>query len=44
MKKDDRNDYGAGAVSTEHSASGLRVIGPNANRVDSYFLHLTVHT
>ena len=30
-----------GAISTEHSSSELMVIGTNAHRFDSYFLHLT---
>ena len=34
----------SGAISTEHSSSELRVIGTNAHRFDSYFLHLTMHT
>ena len=34
----------AGAISTEHSSSKLRAFGTNAQRVDSYFLHLTMHT
>ena len=33
-----------GAITKEHSSSELRVIGTNAHRVDSYFLHLTMHT
>ena len=32
-----------GAIATEHSSSELRVIGTNAHRVDSYFLHLSMH-
>ena len=32
-----------GAISTEHSPSELMVIGTDAHRVDSYFLHLTMH-
>ena len=35
-----RTIYSDGVVSTEHSASELRVIGTNAHRDDSYFLHL----
>ena len=30
-------------ISTEHSLSELRVIGTPVYRVDSYFLHLTMH-
>ena len=33
-----------GAISTEHFSSELRVIGTTARRVDSYFLHITMHT
>ena len=32
----------SGDISTEHSASELRVIGTNVYPVDSYFLHLTM--
>ena len=31
------------AKSTEHSLSDLKVIGTNADRVDSYFLLFTIH-
>ena len=30
-------------ISTKHSSSELRIIRTNVHRVDSYFLHLTMH-
>ena len=38
------NIKGYGAIPTEHSSSELMVFGTNVYRVDSHFLHPTMHT
>ena len=47
MNKDDNEcdiiKTGANAISTGHSSSELRVIGTNAHRIATFFLHLKMH-
>ena len=44
LSGDTNDSINVGARSTKHGSSELRVIGNNAHLVDSYFLHLTMHT